>query len=108
MYPEQDLIRIAGHKAALRHNISLNRARILDATARVSKPVALVDRAWAFWKDLSPIVQIAAVPVGVAATRALFPRLRILRKLVRWSPLVIAAMRAVNSGVGRGQQSRRP
>jgi hypothetical protein len=95
MYPQQDLIRIALHKAALRHSIALNRERIVEATSRVSKPVAFADRALAFWRDLSPIVRISAVPLGVVATRALFPRLRILRTVVRWSPLVIAAMRAL-------------
>jgi len=98
MYPQQDLIRIAGHKAALRHNIALQRARCADAAAGVAQPIEFVDRVCAFWRDLSPIVQIAAVPLGVAAARALFPRFRILRKLVRWSPLVFAAMRAFNSG----------
>ncbi|HUG13307.1 MAG TPA: hypothetical protein VMM36_19990 [Opitutaceae bacterium] len=108
MYPQQDLIQIAGQKAALRHSIALHRGRCAEAAERAARPVALADRAWASWRKLSPIVQVAAVPLGIAATRVLLPRYKLLRKLVRWSPLVITAMRAIGTGrkgVAAGQSA---
>lgn len=100
MYPKQDLNRLASAKAALRLNIALHRERCAEAAASAARPIELVDRALAFWRQLSPLMQMAAVPLGVVVTRALFPRYRILQRLVRWSPVVIAVARAVGSPAG--------
>jgi hypothetical protein len=54
-----------------------------------------LDRMLAFWRQLSPLAQFAAVPLGLLVQRTVFPRLKILRTLVRWSPLVFAALRLV-------------
>jgi len=107
MYPKQDLIRLANAKAALRNNIALHRERCAGAAASAVRPVELVDRALAYWRQFSPMMQLAAVPLGVVVTRALFPRYKILRKLVRWSPVVIAVARAVGSAAG-SRAARRP
>ena len=95
MYPESELIRLAGHKAALRRDIAWRREQMAGAAARVARPLAWLDRAVAFWRRLSPFTQLAALPLGFALKRAVFPRVKLLGPLMRWAPLVFGAVRGV-------------
>ncbi len=99
MYPDRELTRLAVHKAALRRDIALRRAQCAEAAARVAQPLAWLDRMLAFWRRLPPLAQFAAVPLGFLVTRTVFPRLKILGSLVRWSPLVFGAVRGISSAV---------
>lgn len=104
MYPRPELIRLAAHKAALRRNIALRRTQCAVAAARLAQPIAWLDRALAFWRRLSPLTRMAAVPLGLVATRTVFPRLKIIGSLARWGPLVAGAvkiLRAVAQGPPR-------
>lgn len=90
MYPERELTRLAAHKATLQRDITLRRAQCADAAARVAQPLEWLDGMLAFWRRLSPLVQFAAVPLGILVQRTVSPRrkilrlLEILRLLVRW------------------------
>lgn len=97
MYPDRELTRLAARKAALRRDIALRRAQCAEAAARVAQPLAWLDRMLAFWRRLSPLAQFAVVPLGFLVKRTVFPRLKILGSLVRWGPLVFAAVRGISS-----------
>ena len=99
MYPQRELTRLAAYKALLRRDVALRRTQCAVAIARVAQPLAWLDRMVAFWRRLSPLVRFAAVPLGVLVTRTVFPRLKILRSLVRWSPLVFGAVRGISAAV---------
>jgi hypothetical protein len=97
MYPDRELRRLAAHKASLQIDIALRRAQCAQAAARVARPLEWLDRVAAFWRKLSPIITISALPLGLLAKRAFFPRLRILGSVARWAPMVYGAVRGVSS-----------
>jgi hypothetical protein len=99
MYPQRQLNRLGDRKVALRRDIALRRVQCAVAAARVAQPLEWVDRMLAFWRRLSPLAQFAAVPLGLLIQRTLSPRLKILRMLVRWGPLVLGAVRGVARAV---------
>jgi hypothetical protein len=100
MYPQQELNQLAVRKAVLRRDIACRRAQCAEAAARVAQPLEWLDRMLAIWRQLSPLVQFAAVPLGLLIQRTVFPRLKILRTILRWSPLVFGAMRVVGRAAG--------
>lgn len=59
--------------------------RITPAAARVAQPVVWPDQAFARWRQLSPLVRFAALPVEFLLKRSLAPRLRV-RGAVRSLP----------------------
>lgn len=100
MYPHGELSRLTLHKAALRRRIARHRAECSEAADQVAKPFEWLDRAWAFWQRMSPLVLLAAVPLGVLAVkRAASPRLKLLASLVKWAPFVFSAVRGVGAAV---------
>jgi hypothetical protein len=100
MYPQRELTQLTAYKTALCRDIAVSRAQCVVAAGRISKPLELLDRIANLWRRLSPLVLVAAVPLGFAAQRALFPRLKILRSIVRWGPLAFTVARALGSAVG--------
>lgn len=99
MYPQQELIRLAAHKGALRRDIALRRAQCTAAATRVARPLGWLDRMLAFWRQLPPIARFAAVPLGLFVQRKVFPRAKLLGALARWGPLVFGAVRGLGSVV---------
>jgi hypothetical protein len=99
MYPDGEMTRLAARKVALRRDIALHRAQCAAVAARVVQPLEWLDRALAFWRQLSPLAQIAAVPLGIFVQRTVFRRRKILRTLMRWGPLVFGAARVVGRAV---------
>ncbi len=99
MYPQRELIGLARHKVWLRRRIVVHRFDCVAAATRVARPVALLDRAMAFWRRLSPFAQFAALPLGVLVTRKFFPRLKTLGTLLRWAPLVGSVMSGLRGAV---------
>ena len=95
MYGDQDLNRLAAHKAALRHRIALQRIRCVEAAARALQPVAWLDRVLAFWRRLSPFAKLATVPLGFLLKRSSAPPSRVLGTLLRWGPIVLGAVRGL-------------
>ncbi|MFA6289210.1 MAG: hypothetical protein WC661_17645 [Opitutaceae bacterium] len=107
MYPQPELNRLAYHKIALRRRIALRRVACSMAAARVARPLEWLDRALAFWRKLAPFAPLAALPLGLLATRAVFSRHKILGALLRWGPLVFGAVRGLGSAVKAGPQGGR-
>jgi len=115
MYPEEELIRLAAYKAALRRDITLHRIQCAGAAARLAQPVEWVERAMAFIRRISPLTQLTAVAAGLLFRRALPRKLRFFSTLLRWGPTVFAAVRGVGSAVAEsrnrndryGQRGRR-
>ena len=100
MYPERELIRLAGQKALLRRDIALRRAQCAEAASRVTQTLAWLDRMVAFWRRLPPLAQFAAVPLGFLVKRTLFSRVKgfkLLGALVRWGPLAFGAIRSMRA-----------
>lgn len=95
MHAERELTALAVGKAALRQRIARHRRLTVQAAARAVQPLALLDRAVAHWRRLSPLARIVAVPLGFALHRALAPRHRLLGAFLRWSPLVLGAVRGL-------------
>jgi hypothetical protein len=99
MYPQPELTRLAAYKVALRRDIAFRRAECVEAATSVARPFEWFDRMRAFWRRLSPLAQLAAVPLGFAVKRTLFPRAKFLGSLLRWGPLAFGAARAIGSAV---------
>jgi hypothetical protein len=99
MYPQPQLNRLAAHKVALRRGIALRRAQCAEAAARIAQPVDWLDRMLASMRRISPLVKLAAVPLGFLAVRTILPRRKILGSLVRWSPLVFGAVRGLSAAI---------
>ena len=97
MYPQRELNRLAVYKAILRCDIAFRRVRCAEAAAQVVQPLEWLDRMLAFCRRLSPLVQIAAVPLGFLVQRTVFPRRKILGSLLRWAPIVVGVVRGVGS-----------
>jgi hypothetical protein len=106
MYPQRDLIRLAAYKAALQRDIARHRTACAAAVDRVAQPLELFDRILALWRRISPFAVFAAVPLSFLIQRSYFPRLKILRLIVRWSPLVVTAIRRISSLVTTRSESR--
>lgn len=101
MYPQRELNQLAIYKAALQRDIAIHRTQYTKAAAHMAQPFAMLDRFVAIWRRLSPLAIFAAVPLGFLVQRAVFPRIKVLRPLVRWGPLIFNAVRGISSLVGR-------
>jgi hypothetical protein len=97
MYPQRELIRLTAYKVALQRDIAVHRAQYTRAAAHVAQPLELLDRILVIWRKLSPLALFAAVPLGFLVQRTVFPRMKILRSIMRWSPLVFTAVRGISS-----------
>ena len=107
MYPQRELIRLSVYKAALQQDIAVHREQYTRAAAHVARPVELFDRILALWRKVSPLALFAAVPLGLIVQRSVFPRLTLLRSIVRWGPLVFSAVRGISSlGTTRLEKDR--
>jgi hypothetical protein len=93
MYPQRELNQLAILKAALRRDIALHRAQCTEAAERVVKPLEWLDRVVAFWRRLSPLAKLAAVPLGLLAKRTLFSKRKVLGSLFRWGPVIFSVVR---------------
>ena len=94
MYPHGELNQLARHKAALQLRIGIRRFECSRAAARVERPLAWLDRVVAFWRKISPVAKLAAVPLAILLKRALLPRAGLLSMLFRWAPTIFSAGRA--------------
>jgi hypothetical protein len=97
MYAERELTVIAEGKTALRQRIARHRLQTAQAVTRVTQPLAWLDRTVAQWRKLSPFAALAAVPLGFLLKRRAAPRLHLLGTLLRWSPLLVGAVRSFSA-----------
>ena len=98
MYTERELNRLAAHKHALRLRITRRRTECAVAIAGVGQPLMWLDRMLALWHQFSPLMKIAAVPLGFLLKRSARPRPRLLGRLLRWSPVIVGAFRVLTGG----------
>lgn len=108
MYPQRDLTRFSGHKDALIRDIARNRDKCAVAAVRVARPFMWMERLQSLWRQLSPLAQLAVVPAGVLAARVAFSRKGIFRSVLRWGPLVFAAVRVFGPATNGGAPRRTP
>jgi hypothetical protein len=91
MYPARELDRLAAHKLALQRRITRRRTECATAAVRAAQPLVWVDRALVLWRQLSPWVKLAAVPLGFLLKRSSAPRP--VGALLRWLPVISSAVR---------------
>jgi hypothetical protein len=104
MYPREELTVLATRKAVLLDRIYVRREACVAAAVRVARPIELLDRGVARWRRVSPLVKLAAVPLGFLLRRTLKRRARTLGTLLRWGPIVYTAVRGM---AGNRSLSRR-
>jgi len=95
MYPTEELTVLSASKAALRRRISIRRARCAAAAARAAQPLEWMERALARWRRLSPLLKIAAIPLGLLLKRRQAPRTKVFGAILRWGPAVLGAVRSL-------------
>ncbi|OYU98442.1 MAG: hypothetical protein CFE26_27575, partial [Verrucomicrobiales bacterium VVV1] len=94
MYSHDELIRLDGHKAALRRRIAGRREQFAAAFAGVTRPLVWLDRVQALWRRISPLATLAALPLALVAKRVLFPRAKLLGTFLRWGPMMLGVARS--------------
>lgn len=94
MYPARELNRLEVYKAALRRRIGRRRSACVAAAARVTQPLAWLDRMLVWWRRIAPFVPLAGVPLAFLWKR---PAARAPAIRLRWLPLVTSAVRLFNS-----------
>ena len=93
MYVRWELNRLAAHKARVRERIASRRVESAAAAAGALRPLEWCDRALAWWRRASPLVQCAAVPLAIVARRRIFPRAKLFGSLLGWAPGVFGLIR---------------
>ncbi len=89
---------LARRKAVLLDRICVDRDEVAAAAARLAEPIQVVDRGVTYWRRVSPMVKLAAVPIGILLGRVLKRRARKLSAALRWGPVVFAAVRGFAKG----------
>jgi hypothetical protein len=97
MYSHDELSRLEAHKNRLRLRIAAHRLECGHALVGVVQPLAWLDRAVIFWRKVSPLAKIAAVPLVLVTKRMFFPRAKLLGSLFRWGPIAWGVARSLSS-----------
>ena len=105
MYPQSELIRLAAFKAALRRDIARRRVDCVAAAVQAGQPLVWLDRMLGLWRQFSPYVQLAAVPLGILALRRIRSGRNLLGTVLRWAPVVRGSIRGVGSLVRHRERS---
>ena len=90
MYPARELDQLAAHKLTVQRRISRRRIECATAAERAAQPLAWIDRLLVLWRQLSPWMKLAAVPLGFLLKRSSAPRP--VGALLRWLPLITSAV----------------
>ncbi len=94
MYPRGELNRLLARKAALRQCIAIRRLECRINALVATQPLRWLDRTMLLYRRLQPLLQLAAVPLGLWLMRSLRSRVRGLGPLLRWGPPVLNALRS--------------
>ena len=98
MYPTAELASLDARKILLRQKIAASRLECVALAEKASRPIALLDRVITQWRKISPLMKIAAVPLGFLLRRKLLPRkVGLFRSALRWAPAVLSAMRVARA-----------
>lgn len=92
MYAERELKRLSDVKVVVRRRIARRRNETINQVDRVLVPARRVDRAWSWWKNISPMAKLAAAPVGTWLLGGLFKGRKAAAPLMRWGPLLWSAV----------------
>jgi hypothetical protein len=95
MYPGGEMTRLAAHKAALRGRIARRRRRCAGACTRLARPIALLDRLHALWRQVAPLARSLARPAALWFGRSALPPTGFWARALRWSPVIFAAWRGL-------------
>lgn len=98
MYPAGELELLARRKTFLRLRITMHRMQITQASSRLARPLGVIEQLWAKWRQISPFVKMAAVPLGMMAKKKFFPKMRIFSALVKWGPAIFSSLRSMGVG----------
>jgi hypothetical protein len=69
MYPAGELNELEARKRLLCQRIALTRLECVVHAAEAAKPLEWIDRARLMWRRISPIAQVAAVPLALLLRR---------------------------------------
>jgi hypothetical protein len=95
MYPTEELKSLAARKRELRARISWHRWECASAGARLAQPLEVVDQLAAHWRQLSPLLKLSAVPLGLLfRPHRKFKWFRMFGTLLRLAPSIIRTFRA--------------
>ena len=100
MYPQPELSRGVARKAAVRRRIALRRAQCVVAATQAVQSLVLLERMVTLWRQLAPFAGIAALVLSFRRKRAASPRHGLIRRMLRWAPMLLGALRLV-SATGR-------
>ena len=94
MSPQANLDSLAQRKGVLLASIRLRRLESSAQLGAVMEPVAWAESLYARWKAVSPLVKVAAMPVGALLKQKLFPQAGMLAGLMRWAPVALNLFRS--------------
>jgi hypothetical protein len=99
MYPSGELNLLGARKALVRVRIAEHRWQCIQAAGELSKPVEFLDRAWATWKKISPLMKMAGVPLTwmLVKRMKIFGRLAKVASFARTLPVILNTAKAVAS-----------
>jgi hypothetical protein len=95
MHPGPEIIAIEARKSALRERIARRRHELAADTGRVFRPLAQVDQGFRLWQRVPGIARAAALPLVLSLVQLVVPQVKIIRRLVRWAPVILTGWRAV-------------
>lgn len=93
MYPQRELDELALSKAALRCRIAEHRAACLEHAEVVLRPVGWLDTALDFWRQISPLGKLLAIPLGLFTARVVRRNAAPVGRWLHWGSLVFSAVR---------------
>jgi len=94
MYPAEELKHLARRKLTISGRIGVHREECAGHLARLVRPLAWLDRARFRWHRVPPLAKVVAVPLFLLVKRALFPKARLFRPLLHWTPFILSQLRS--------------
>ena len=107
MHPLSGIADIERRKRVLRGRIAWHRVQTGRAVTPLIKVAAWIDVARLVGRKLSLMAQLSRVPVGASIAASIFAHGRWSRKLHRWLPLLVAAVRLLKMWRGRSEAGER-
>lgn len=108
MYPRGELKRLAARKALLQARITLRRLECQLHAERIAQPLRAVDRLWARWRQIAPLVQMVGMPVALWGVTKWLRRGGAGGKWAGWlkyAPVALRAVRMLAQARGRAGES---
>ncbi len=97
MYPQSALDLLSRRKLDLLSQINARRDECAEQVEQVLQPVLWVERAYAKWRAISPILKMAIVPLGLFILRRKAPPKTqgVVSGLFRWAPVALNLFRSM-------------